>query len=188
MDASNRMIPEVSRTGIRKKVVLISLTVVICFISVSSFGKMIFKTAGNDSIPIHNGLPRFTTTITAQADYGKNYFSTVKAVSALDLETEIHVISKPEWLLFRSKYQGKIYAGGKTIGYSNGKTSEAGFSWPYALTSNSTGAIFVADQVDNRIRKISPDGEVSTVAGNVSAGFKNGLAANARFDAPSGSC
>lgn len=163
-----------------------SLIVIMSFISVNSLGNTAGESGLKDSTLTRAGLPRFITTIAAEVNYGREYESSVKAVSPMDLETKINIISKPDWLSFQSEFLTSVYAGTEKIGFSNGEANKAGFYAPYALTSNSTGTIFVADQVDNRIRKISPEGEVSTVAGNVSSGYKDGSAVDARFDTPSG--
>jgi hypothetical protein len=63
---------------------------------------------------------------------------------------------------------------------------EAGFADPFGVAVAPDGTIYVADAGDsNRIRKIAPDGSVSTLAGN-GDGFADGAGANARFNSPSG--
>ena len=46
--------------------------------------------------------------------------------------------------------------------------------------------IIVADWLNNRIRKISPDGNVSTLAGSGSADFGDGQGVQAHFSSPVG--
>lgn len=47
------------------------------------------------------------------------------------------------------------------------------------------GAVFVADRENDAVRRIAPDGTVTTVAGGSSGGLLDGPGAEARFDSPS---
>ena len=69
-------------------------------------------------------------------------------------------------------------------GYANGTGANALFNAPFGLAINSSGDIFVADSGNNRIRKITPAGVVSTFAGNGVGGLVNGPAASASFSKP----
>ncbi len=70
-------------------------------------------------------------------------------------------------------------------GDNDGVTSTAGFRFPADVAIDADGNIIVADRSNHRIRKISPEGIVSTVAGS-SMGFNNGASATAKFSSPSG--
>lgn len=184
---SNAGIPGINRLGMWAiNVASFSLFVIISFLSDYSLGTTVSESALKDSTRIQSVLPRFITTIAAEVNYGHEYFSIIKAFSANGAEAKISAISKPDWLILSSEPLARIFAGGEKPGFSNGIASKASFFAPYAVAGNSTGSIFVADQVDNRIRKISAEGEVSTLAGITSAGFKDGLPGDARFDGPSG--
>jgi serine/threonine protein kinase/sugar lactone lactonase YvrE len=72
-------------------------------------------------------------------------------------------------------------------GASDGTGSQARFSFPSALAVDSAGYIYVADMGNNTIRKISPSGDVRTLAGQAGQpGRIDGEGARARFTAPSG--
>lgn len=87
---------------------------------------------------------------------------------------------------FRAGVFLRIFAGSPVMGSANGSRSTARFYAPYALTMDQEGALYIADQADNRIRKISASGLVSTVAGSLSGGYRDGSAVHALFDSPSG--
>jgi sugar lactone lactonase YvrE len=71
-------------------------------------------------------------------------------------------------------------------GFADGAGASASFSTPSALALGPDGSLYVADTGNNRVRKISPDGRVTTVAGDGNAGFRDGPASQAEFDAPVG--
>ncbi len=78
-----------------------------------------------------------------------------------------------------------ILAGGNE-GFSDGVAVAASFHTPSGLALASDGNLFVADTGNNRIRKITAAGEVSTVAGDGTAGYVDGPAAQAQFNGPMG--
>lgn len=74
---------------------------------------------------------------------------------------------------------------GGTAGNKDGLGTDARFNWPKGLTVDASGNVFVADYNNHRIRKITPAGMVTTVAGtDVSGGFLEGDVSVARFNFP----
>ncbi|HKR67053.1 MAG TPA: Ig-like domain repeat protein [Thermoanaerobaculia bacterium] len=73
------------------------------------------------------------------------------------------------------------------IGINDGNGSTARFNDPQGLVVDSAGTIYVADSANHMIRKISPSGDVSTLAGlgQVRGGI-DGTGSAARFSYPSG--
>jgi sugar lactone lactonase YvrE len=75
---------------------------------------------------------------------------------------------------------------GGSEGFADGAGPSAAFNTPSALALGPDGNLYIADTGNNRIRKITPDGTVSTVAGNGGAGYVDGPAATAQFNGPIG--
>ncbi|MBD1367388.1 gliding motility-associated C-terminal domain-containing protein [Mucilaginibacter sp. ZT4R22] len=59
-------------------------------------------------------------------------------------------------------------AGSGNAGAADGKGAAASFDNPRGLTIDANGDIYVADQANNVVRKITPDGTVSTIAATFS--------------------
>lgn len=75
---------------------------------------------------------------------------------------------------------------GSSQGFANGAASVAQFDTPMGLALDSNGDLYVADQHNNRIRKIGKDSIVTTVAGADASGSADGDVSIARFSEPTG--
>jgi hypothetical protein len=73
------------------------------------------------------------------------------------------------------------FAGDGVPGTIDGPRASARFNGPRALAATSDGTIFVSDVGAHRVRRIAPDGTVTTVAGDGMAGFMDGPGNMARF-------
>ncbi|MBI4334830.1 MAG: glucosaminidase domain-containing protein [Chloroflexi bacterium] len=81
-------------------------------------------------------------------------------------------------------------AGNGTSGYSgdDGPATEAQLSWSYGVTVGPDGSLYIADSANNRIRRVGPDGVITTVAGNGQSGYSGdgGPATAAQLNTPYG--
>src|SRR5213082_102592 len=71
--------------------------------------------------------------------------------------------------------------------YSDGTGSNAGFGNLFGIAADSTGNVYVADNTYSTIRKITPAGVVTTLAGTPGiSGSADGTGSGARFSSPRG--
>jgi sugar lactone lactonase YvrE len=73
------------------------------------------------------------------------------------------------------------FAGDGGTGTIDGPRASARFSAPAALAADAAGDVFVSDSGAHRIRRITADGTVTTVAGDGTGGFMDGPGSAARF-------
>ena len=73
------------------------------------------------------------------------------------------------------------YAGSGDFWFADGDSSEASFNTPTGVAVDRTGTLYVADEINNTIRSITPDRIVTTLAGN-----KNAVVSDVTFAWPTG--
>ena len=77
------------------------------------------------------------------------------------------------------------FAGSGIVGNADGNGSAASFNFPQGICIDAVGNIFVADTTNSTIRKITPTGTVSTIAGTVGvSGSWEGQGTAAAFNGP----
>jgi sugar lactone lactonase YvrE len=82
-------------------------------------------------------------------------------------------------------YTVTTFAGWNDVRSRDAVGKEARFYRPYGVISDSAGNFFVADSGNSTIRKITPDGAVTTVAGLAGVpGSDDGTGSDARFNFP----
>jgi sugar lactone lactonase YvrE len=78
------------------------------------------------------------------------------------------------------------FAGSGSAGNTNGTGVAASFHYPDGLALDAHGNLYVADSGNHQIRKIDPNGVVTTLAGSGSSGRVNASGTSATFNTPSG--
>ena len=82
--------------------------------------------------------------------------------------------------------QVTTFAGNGTVGSLDGIGSSANFNSPFGITIDPVNNIYVADWASNRIRKITFDAVVTTLAGSGVEGATDGMGLAASFAKPHG--
>ena len=107
---------------------------------------------------------------------------------AVDSKGNIYLADKDNHLIRKitPKGEASILAGNGKPGYRDGIGEEAQFNAPHDVAVDSKDNIYVADTLNNCIRKITPEGEVSTFAGSGKPGYRDGKGKEAEFYLPIG--
>ena len=105
---------------------------------------------------------------------------------AVDAAGNVYVANSDNHLIRKITAAGVVSTlAGSTRGFRDGLGRSAQFNFPYGVAVDAVGNVYVADMFNHLIRKITPDGEVSTLAGSTQ-GFKDGSGTSAQFNRPSG--
>jgi sugar lactone lactonase YvrE len=82
----------------------------------------------------------------------------------------------------------RTFAGGTTAGFANGAATDERFEYPFSVAADQAGNLYSADYGNNCIRRITPSGLVSTIAGSpyASDALQNGAGNIAQFVNPLG--
>ncbi len=107
-----------------------------------------------------------------------------------DRKGNIYVADDLGHVIYKVNSNGRVslFAGGGRAGYRDGVGRNALFNRPASIDIDANDNIIVAEMEGNYIRRISPDGTVTTIAGSGRAGYANGKGNEASFDYPLGIC
>ncbi|MFC0513830.1 IPT/TIG domain-containing protein [Mucilaginibacter angelicae] len=87
---------------------------------------------------------------------------------------------------YKASWITSVFAGSGAPGFKDGTGTEATFDQPVGITIDGSSNLYVTEQGNNAVRKISTDGKVTTIAGNGTTGSVNGKGSAATFYHPAG--
>ena len=108
---------------------------------------------------------------------------------AVDKDGNIYVADQGGFVIRKITPNGQVttIAGSGNFGTGNdGVGAAANFQYPVGITVDASGNLYVTDGGVGTVRRISPDGEVKTIAGGGPVGVENGVGTDVHFSSPSG--
>jgi uncharacterized protein (TIGR03437 family) len=111
---------------------------------------------------------------------------------AVDSAGNLYIADSVNYRIRKVTTDGRIstIAGNGSRAYSGdgGPATSASISYPYNIALDAGGNLYIADYNNHRIRKVTPGGTISTVAGNGTQGFSGdgGPATAAELNYPAG--
>jgi len=107
---------------------------------------------------------------------------------AVDVSGNVYVADRNNRCIRKITLSGVVstLAGSGPGTFADGTGTAAAFNYTLGVTVDESGNVYVADMGNNRIRKITPSGVVSTLAGSGSADYADGYGTSAIFNQPQG--
>lgn len=99
-------------------------------------------------------------------------------------DTDNHAIRKISTTGVVSTFAGADPTASTKSGYADGIGTAARFSKPGQIAIDANDNLYVADESNHRVRKITPTGLVTTLAGQTSYGVLDGQGTSAKFHSP----
>jgi len=78
-----------------------------------------------------------------------------------------------------------VFAGAGNLAFADGQGTDARFNGIGSMAADAAGNLYIPDYGNNAIRKVTPDGKVTTIAGTGEQGYADGEGNHAKFNGPS---
>ena len=160
-----------------------------------AYGKLAFDSNGNAFAAFNDTIVEISpqgvvSTFAGGSQHGKadgqgaaaSFFSPAQV--AIDQTGNLYVSDLGNNLIRKITPSGFVttFAGSGIASSNDGASTEASFNQPRGIAVDNLGNVYVTEQGNNAVRKISPTGTVSTFAGSKTAGFVDGSPGQARFN------
>ncbi len=106
--------------------------------------------------------------------------------TALDNSGNMYVAEKSRIRLISKEGVVTTFAGSDEEGYKDGIGQDAVFNFIGGIALAKDGTLYVTESRGNRVRKITPDQVVTTIAGDGEQGYMDGKGTEAQFNGPGG--
>jgi len=108
------------------------------------------------------------------------------AVAVAHHDNSLYVVDRENHSIRKISANGHVstFAGSGQPGFADSAGSQAQFDSPEGIAVGAGGTVYVVDRGNNRVRKITPEGLVSTFAGTGNSGLSDGPASSAVFSGP----
>ena len=105
---------------------------------------------------------------------------------AVDAAGNVYVADAGNSLIRKITASGLVttFAGSGKADYADGNSTSASFNHPCGVAVDFAGNLYVADSGNHMIRKITPEGQVTTLAGSMTEGSSDGIGTAASFSNP----
>ena len=138
----------------------------------------------NSNITIAGTYPNFTVTLKHQANVTGTALITLKVSDGTNFTTKSFNVSV---VAPTAQFYWDLLAGSGTAGTANGTGAAATFNGPWQIAADTANNLYVGDYSSGTIRKITPAGVVTTIAGSATTGYlDHANPLSARFRKPLG--
>jgi sugar lactone lactonase YvrE len=150
------------------------------------FANLIFVLFFVNVVYSQNNPPTFTSTPITSINEFQPYLYNITTLDVDGNAISLTATTLPSWLTLSSNISVTNFVGSGVAGYYDDAGVSAQFNRPNGIVVDATGTIYVADQNNHRIRKITAAGVVTTLAGSGTPGFTDGTGTSAQFNSPTG--
>jgi ABC-type branched-subunit amino acid transport system substrate-binding protein len=161
------------------------------FVYVADLGNhriRVISPEGRVSTLAGSGTPGLQDGSSDKARFRLPYRVTLDAAGNLYVVEGLWMLRLGNHALRRISPDGRVstLVGGQGAGFADGPAAEAGLFWPSDVAVDASGTLYVADAGNHRIRAITPQGTVYTLAGTGAMGHVDGSGPEAEFFWPDG--